>query len=171
MISNSTSVLGIGFGPPIANFGSRWSSSKARRFWHIKQTTNLRILCFNPTITYQNKLLLLSPSVLFNKQSCKRIFWYLFFLLNASASYVFWSFQMSLDEGGLKIVELLPIKLFFPGPSQTFGWVGPGRYAPLNIPNIFKAAGINTKWIPEVTHLPTLFNKPVWPRSIIFKSI
>ena len=37
------------------------------------------------------------------------------------------------------------------GPSQTFGWVGPGRYAPLNIPNIFKAAGINTKWIAEVT--------------------
>ena len=37
-----------------------------------------------------------------------------------------------------------------PGPSQTFGWVGHGRYAPLNIPNIFKAAGINTKWIPEV---------------------
>ena len=67
----------------------------------------------------------------------------------------FWSSQMSLDEGGLKIVERLPIKPFFPGPSQTFGWVGPGRYAPLNIPNIFKAAGINTKWIPEVTHLLT----------------
>ena len=75
---------------------------------------------------------------------------------DASASYVFWSAQMSLDQGGLKIVERLPTKPFFPGPSQTFGWVGPGRYAPLNIPNIFKAAGINTKWIPEVTHLLSL---------------
>jgi len=35
------------------------------------------------------------------------------------------------------------------GPSQQFGWVGHGEFAPLNIPNIFKAAGINTKWIPE----------------------
>ena len=31
-----------------------------------------------------------------------------------------------------------------------YGWVGPGSYAPYNIPNIFKAAGLNTRWIPEV---------------------
>ena len=36
------------------------------------------------------------------------------------------------------------------GPSQQFGWVGHGSYAPLNIPNIFKAAGLNTQWIPQV---------------------
>ena len=34
------------------------------------------------------------------------------------------------------------------GPSQQFGWVGHGHYAPLNVPNIFKAAGLNTRWIP-----------------------
>ena len=34
------------------------------------------------------------------------------------------------------------------GPSQQHGWAGHGHYAPLNIPNIFKAAGINTRWIP-----------------------
>lgn len=39
------------------------------------------------------------------------------------------------------------------GPSQQFGWVGHGTYAPLNIPNIFKAAGINTRWIPEVNEI------------------
>ena len=39
------------------------------------------------------------------------------------------------------------------GPSQQFGWVGHGTYAPLDIPNIFKAAGINTRWIPEVNEI------------------
>lgn len=39
------------------------------------------------------------------------------------------------------------------GPSQQFGWVGHGTYAPLNIPNIFKAAGLNTRWIPEVDEI------------------
>ena len=39
------------------------------------------------------------------------------------------------------------------GPSQQFGWVGHGTYAPLNIPNIFKAAGIKTRWIPEVNEI------------------
>merc|ERR1712123_104945 len=39
------------------------------------------------------------------------------------------------------------------GPSQQFGWIGHGTYAPLNIPNIFKAAGINTRWIPEVNEI------------------
>lgn len=36
------------------------------------------------------------------------------------------------------------------GPSQQFGWVGHGTYAPLDIPNIFRAAGLNTQWIPGV---------------------
>ena len=35
------------------------------------------------------------------------------------------------------------------GPSQTFGWVGPGSYAPLNIPNIFKSIGLDTSWNPD----------------------
>jgi len=39
------------------------------------------------------------------------------------------------------------------GPSQQFGWIGHGTYAPLDIPNIFKAAGLNTRWIPEVDEL------------------
>lgn len=36
------------------------------------------------------------------------------------------------------------------GPSQQYGWVGHGTYAPYNIPNIFQAAGINTRWIPGI---------------------
>jgi len=36
------------------------------------------------------------------------------------------------------------------GPSQQFGWVGHGTYAPVNVPNIFKAAGINTRWTPGI---------------------
>ena len=51
----------------------------------------------------------------------------------------------------IQLFPTLPNNPHSSGPSQTFGWVGPGRYAPLNIPNIFKAAGINTKWIAEVT--------------------
>ena len=39
------------------------------------------------------------------------------------------------------------------GPSQQFGWVGHGRYAPLNIPNIFAAAGLATRWTPGVDPL------------------
>ena len=35
------------------------------------------------------------------------------------------------------------------GPSQEFGWAGHGSSAPLDIPNIFKVAGIDTKWDPE----------------------
>ena len=43
---------------------------------------------------------------------------------DASASYVFWSAQMSLDQGGLKIVERLPIKPFFSRPKSNLrvGW-------------------------------------------------
>ena len=36
------------------------------------------------------------------------------------------------------------------GPSQQYGWVGHGSYAPVNIPNIFKAAGIKTRWTPGI---------------------
>ena len=43
---------------------------------------------------------------------------------------------------------LLNLMMMMTGPSQQFGWAGHGHYAPLNIPNIFKAAGINTRWIP-----------------------
>jgi len=35
------------------------------------------------------------------------------------------------------------------GPSQEFGWIGHGTYAPLDVPNIFKAAGVDTHWNPE----------------------
>merc|ERR1711874_94864 len=52
------------------------------------------------------------------------------------------------------------------GPSQTFGWVGPGRYAPLNIPNIFKAAGINTHWDPGLNSVfPVGLKYPAPPSS------
>jgi len=35
------------------------------------------------------------------------------------------------------------------GPSQQFPWIGHGTYAPLDVPNIFKAAGLDTHWDPE----------------------
>ena len=42
----------------------------------------------------------------------------------------------------------------FSGPSREFGWVGHGgTYAPLDIPNIFKAAGIDTHWDPETNKI------------------
>ena len=41
----------------------------------------------------------------------------------------------------------------FSGPSREFGWVGHGTYAPLDIPNIFKAAGIETHWDPETNKI------------------
>ena len=36
------------------------------------------------------------------------------------------------------------------GPSQTYGWLGHGSYAPLNIPNIFKNIGLDTTWNPSI---------------------
>ena len=39
------------------------------------------------------------------------------------------------------------------GPSQTFGWLGHGSYAPLNIPNIFKNLGLDTTWNPSINHV------------------
>ena len=41
------------------------------------------------------------------------------------------------------------------GPSQEFGWVGVGNgiNAPIDVPNIFKAAGIDTKWDPETDQI------------------
>ena len=37
------------------------------------------------------------------------------------------------------------------GPSQQFAWAGHGGHlAPLNIPNIFRAAGLNTRWTPGI---------------------
>ena len=41
------------------------------------------------------------------------------------------------------------------GPSQEFSWVGHGDrdYAPLDIPNVFKAAGIDTHWDPETNKI------------------
>ena len=39
-------VLEIEFGPPHTNFGSVWSSQKARKFRQIQPTTKVRILCF-----------------------------------------------------------------------------------------------------------------------------
>ena len=41
----------------------------------------------------------------------------------------------------------------FSGPSREFDWVGHGTYAPLDIPNIFKAAGIYTHWDPETNKI------------------
>ena len=58
--------------------------------------------------------------------------------------------------------------LFISGPSQSYGWVGHGSYAPLNINNIFKAAGINTRWIPEIDPIFTtglLYPSPSQPLS------
>ena len=39
-------VLEIEFGPPHTNFGSVWSSQKARKFRQIQPTTKVCILCF-----------------------------------------------------------------------------------------------------------------------------
>ena len=47
------------------------------------------------------------------------------------------------------------------GPSQTYGWLGHGRYAPLNIPNIFRNLGIDTSWNPAVDNVfPVGLNYP-----------
>ena len=42
----SSPVLEVSFGPPSADFGSIWSSQKARKFRQIQPTTKVRILCF-----------------------------------------------------------------------------------------------------------------------------
>ena len=39
------------------------------------------------------------------------------------------------------------------GPSQTYGWLGHGSYAPLNIPNIFKNLGLDTTWNPSINNI------------------
>ena len=44
-------VLEIGFGPPTADFGSIWSSQKARKFRHFQKTSKVRILYFDSLIT------------------------------------------------------------------------------------------------------------------------
>ena len=41
-------VLEIGFGPPSADFGSIWSSQKARQFRHVQKTSKVRTLYFDP---------------------------------------------------------------------------------------------------------------------------
>jgi len=47
------------------------------------------------------------------------------------------------------------------GPSQQFGWLGHGRFAPLNIPNIFQTVGLNTAWLPGVNSVfPVGLNYP-----------
>ena len=48
------------------------------------------------------------------------------------------------------------------GPSQEFGWAGHGSYAPLGIPNIFKVAGIDTKWDPETNEFADDTGDPAW---------
>ena len=40
-------VLEIGFGPPSADFGSIWSSLKARKFRHVQKTSKVRTLYFD----------------------------------------------------------------------------------------------------------------------------
>ena len=45
-VSPTGPVLEIEFGPPHTNFGSVWSSQKARKFRQIQPTTKVRILCF-----------------------------------------------------------------------------------------------------------------------------
>ena len=37
LADNNIPVLEIGFGPPTADFGSIWSSQKARKFWHFQK--------------------------------------------------------------------------------------------------------------------------------------
>ena len=47
------------------------------------------------------------------------------------------------------------------GPSQTYGWLGHGRYAPLNIPNIFRNLGLDTTWNPSINNIfPVGLNYP-----------
>ena len=40
--------LEIGFGLPITDFGSIWSSQKSHEYQHIQRTTKTRVLCFDP---------------------------------------------------------------------------------------------------------------------------
>ena len=59
------------------------------------------------------------------------------------------------------------------GPSQQYGWVGHGTYAPYNIPNIFQAAGINTRWIPgidPVFQVGLLYPDPAPAQSVSLNS-
>ena len=46
----------------------------------------------------------------------------------------------------IAILIILCISILFPGPSKQYGWIGHGRYAPLNIQNPFPAD--LPKWIP-----------------------
>ena len=47
------------------------------------------------------------------------------------------------------------------GPSQTYGWLGHGKYAPLNIPNIFKNLKLDTSWNPSINSIfPVSLNYP-----------
>ena len=39
------------------------------------------------------------------------------------------------------------------GPSQEFGWVGNGIHTPVGVPNIFKHAGIDTRWNPDIDNI------------------
>ena len=45
------SVLKIGLGPPSTDFGSIWSSPKARKFQHFPKSSKVRILYSNQGLT------------------------------------------------------------------------------------------------------------------------
>ena len=45
-------------GPPSADYGSIWSSQKARKFRHVPKTSKVHTLYFDPQSLNQNKLLL-----------------------------------------------------------------------------------------------------------------
>ena len=51
-------IILIGLGPISADFGSIWSSQKARKFRHVPKTSKVRTLYFDPQSLNQNKLLL-----------------------------------------------------------------------------------------------------------------
>ena len=60
----------------------------------------------------------------------------------------------------------------FAGPSQQFEWIGHGTYAPLNVPNIFKAANLDTRWNPETDEIfeAGLIYDTLTPKIVVDKS-
>ena len=77
--------------------GSIWSSQKVRKFWHIEQTTKLRILCFDPLIIKIN-------------YCCST---HVFSPLSFFCSWIFWSSQIFL------------VLLYHDIRRSRFWWLGP----------------------------------------------
>ena len=122
MISNSKSILEMVLVPQYQILG-QFGRPKKRI---DSDTLNKQQTCVFCVLTQQSITKIkycCFPHVFYSKTKL-RAYILVCWVLNASASYVFWSSQMSLDQGGLKIVERLPIKPFFSRPKSNLrvGW-------------------------------------------------